>query len=180
MARKVFQIGFILLIIVAFGTVFNHYLKNKISDPNEFLNYINEFPQNRISRIDPIVIVFAQNFNKNDYPLNTPLDENIIKIEPELSGTLYWTSNKTLEFHPDEPLQFNAEYLVRIDLNKVFKAKKKIKPFRFKLLTFKQVFYITNAKFIDIDSSLIKQELTGNIVFNDFIEIENLHKIFSA
>lgn len=180
MARKVFQIAFILLILIAFGTVFNHYLKHKISDPDDYLSYIEHFPKQRISRIDPIVIGFAQNFNKADFPLNIPIKDKIVRIDPAVKGTLYWSDTKTLEFYPDEPLQSNSTYFITVDLNKVFKSNDKIKDFRFQLNTFKQQIFVEISGFTPTDTTLTKQKLTGNILFNDYIDLDEVNTVFTA
>lgn len=180
MGRKIFQISFILLVITAFGTVFNHYLKNKISDPEDYISYIASYPQKPISVIDPIIITLPHAFDIKQFPINTPIDENIIKFKPEIEGTLYWSDTKVLEFYPDEPLNNDAEYMVMIDVNKIYKIKSKIDLFRFRLHTYKQILFISPHEFKSTDSTLVNQTFTGNVVFSDFIDIDNVYQIFKA
>jgi len=74
----------------------------------------------------------------------------------------------------------NSEYIVKVDVNKIFHLPSKVKYFRFKLNTFKQVLFVNQGVFSPIDSTLKVQKYQGSIVFNDFIEFDYVNELFKA
>ncbi len=179
MTRKIFQIVFLLFMILAFGIVFLYYIRHTESNPNKYKEYINSYPQQLHSIVNPITIEFTEPFNSDKYQINKPIDDKLIKTYPKIKGTIFWSDNKTLEFYPTTPLDHNAEYFVQVNINDIITSDERIKPFRFKLKTIKQNLYLHINELQFNKTKPTHRILKGSVVFADFVNFNNLNDIFS-
>lgn len=179
--RKKIRISFLLttvILLIGLGVFLKKYLDKKSSNPYHYTQYIKDYPKQRKSIIAPIKIELAAPFNKADYEINTPINVEILKFNPTVKGTLFWSDNKTLEFYPDYPLKSDFEYRVKVDINKIFALNKRQKPFQFHLKTIKQNLNLHFDELLFTDTSGKLQQLMGNVAFTDFIAIDKIDKLF--
>lgn len=180
MGKKVFQLIFIIFVIVAFAFTFNSYIKQHASDPEKFKDLITEYPGGYVYRTEPIQIVFSTPFSKHDYQYNEILENDLLTFSPEIKGHSYWVDNKTIEFQPLEPLPYNTLFTGNLNLSEIFIDENPFWNFRFKFKTLP-----IDIQFTDIEQKYFGTtnqyiNITGNISFSDFIELTDVEKNLSA
>jgi len=180
MNKKIFQLFFFLIVLIAFGVIIKNYVDSIESNIEDYSLILKKAPLNKISRIAPITINFAQDIDETRYPINVPLNVDIIKFHPAIKGSSIFTDKRTLVFQPNEPLNSETKFSAKLDVNKLFpELKLKRYHFRFSTPTISFKVKITETVYFD---SLINEVpyLKGNIVFNDYIEHEKRIKLISA
>jgi len=180
MNKKIFQIFFFIIVLISFAVIIKNYVDARISKLEDYNHIIKNIPEREISRLSPIVINLSQDIDLKKNTLNQPLTGDFIRFRPNIKGYTYFTDRKTLEFQPNEPLPPDQKYTARINFSKIF-TKIKIRPFIFKFSTPKVSFKININDVCYFDSSqLINPKLSGNVVFNDFIETDKFVKLIKA
>lgn len=107
------------------------------------------------------------------------LPPNLIKIHPKVSGQLLYSSEKTLKFIPDKPLQNGEEYQVKLNLEKLMNApvSEHEYTFKFKVVELKAAFDSGNLQPTKNEDTL---SYKGILYSSDFIPssvIENAVKV---
>ncbi|MDA3890745.1 MAG: hypothetical protein PF517_03670 [Salinivirgaceae bacterium] len=180
MNRKIFQLIFVLIIISAFGVIIKNYVDSIVSNIEDYKLVLDKNPQTEISRLSPIVIHLSQDIDNQKFPLNLPIENNFFKFSPDISGYLYFTDRKTIEFQPNNPLKAGQEYSAKLDVKKIFPRINK-KPFHFRFTTPELTYRIKIKEVVYVDSlNNDKPAITGNITFNDYVEFEKKQKLVSA
>ncbi|MGC1632851.1 MAG: MG2 domain-containing protein, partial [Gelidibacter sp.] len=89
----------------------------------KFRDYISYTTFGRMSITDPIIINLRKDVE--GWEIGKELKDNIVKIEPKVSGKLWVENAHALVFKPDESLQPDTEYTVTIRLDKIYKNQPK-------------------------------------------------------
>ncbi len=178
MGKRFFQIGFILLVLLAFTKAIREYLTKINSDPTDYEYFINDFPQGSISRVSHLTFTFAKDFDQLDYPLNQAISNDLIYFTPNIKGSLYWVNKRTLEFWPSHPLPSNQQYYYRVDLDKIFEAPTPAKVFRYQFATPEINYNIHLSPLQYVSDSLFRLE--GSIDFTDYTDLKGIQQAIRA
>ena len=181
MNKKIFQIFFFLIILIAFIVVISKYVNTSVSDIKKFSNIIEKQPRNVISRLSPIIINLSQDINDKEFPLNKPISARIISFYPKIDGYIYFTDKKTIEFQPKEPLPIGTTFRGKLDIHKIYPLIKNAKPFYFKFKVPKLSFNISLNK-INYLTPLTGNTptISGLINFNDYIDFVKIPQLITA
>lgn len=180
MNKKIFQLIFFLTILISFGVIIKNYVDSIESDIEDFRLVLEKVPQGNISRLSPIIIKLSQDINDQNFLINVPLQNDIIKFHPSIEGYTYITNKRTIEFQPNEPLEPGANYRAILDVKKLFPSVK-LKSFHFRFSTPQLTFKLKITKTIYTDSLVQSTPyIKGRIVFNDFVEYEKQQKLIKA
>ncbi len=174
MGKRIFQIVFIIVVVAAFAKAINEYLSKIVSDPADYEFFIDEFPQGTVSRISTLKFTFAKDFDLVNYPINKPVQNDIIHFVPSIKGVLYWTDKRTIEFWPSEPLPEGTQYYYRINIDKIYKETNDKKVFRNKFNTPKIEYNINTYGLDYYTDSLFTAH--GEISFTDYVDFKTIHK----
>lgn len=180
MNKKIFQILFFLIVIIAFAVVIKSFVDSITSDINEYSHILDTQPKSNISRLSPITINLAQYIDDNKYQINRPIDDEIISFNPSIEGYTYFTDKRTIEFQPNKPLPVGVSFRGKLNVNKLFPSVR-LKPFYFKFSTSKLTFKVTIDEIIYYDS--VGDEfpyISGNITFNDYVEFSKIPVLINA
>lgn len=118
-----------------------------------------------------IFIMFAESVNVDSLKINF---KDYFKVTPDIKGEISWVNNRTLRIIP-EKLDYNQNYEVEVNLNKLFPNKNQNKyNFQFK----------TSPLFIDISfdglitDNNIDYKLGGKVTSNGKIPLDQLSSLF--
>ncbi len=180
MNKKIFQLVFFLILLIAFAVIIKNYVDSIESDISDYALVLESVPKGEISRLSPIIIKLAQDVDAQQYPQNTPLTTDILKFQPEIEGYTYFTDKQTIEFHPNEPLQPGTLYSAKLYLKKLF-PDQPYKPFHFRFSTPSLTFKVKIGETVYYDSTGIKiPYIKGHITFNDYIDFEKKQQLIRA
>jgi uncharacterized protein YfaS (alpha-2-macroglobulin family) len=76
---------------------------------------IASYPQGKISSFSGITVTF-----KKPLRLNGIIQDGIFKLSPQVEGKTYRSGEKSLTFQPLKPLEYNREYKITLNLDKIF------------------------------------------------------------
>lgn len=152
--------------------------KEAVSDDRQFGEFINSYPQERISRHSSVRIVLA-NPSEKAKPGQEETEE-LFSFSPKVEGTTYWLNNSTIEFQPKELLERDKEYKVTFELGKVadLGANKDLSQFVFPLQVVKQKMSVMVETPQLTDEGVY--EVTGYVTLNDVEELADLQSCFTA
>ncbi len=152
--------------------------KEVVSDDRQFGEFINSYPQERISRHSSVRIVLA-NPSEKAKPGQEETEE-LFSFSPKVEGTTYWLDNSTIEFQPKELLERDKEYKVTFELGKVVDlgANKDLSQFVFPLQVVKQkMLVIVETPQMTNEGTY---EVTGRVTLNDVEDLADLQSCFTA
>lgn len=148
------------------------------SDDSRYLEYINSYPRERISRHSAIRVVLAHPSDKAK-PGQVE-EENLFVMEPKVEGSTYWVDNSTIEFQPKEMLEREKEYRVTFMLGKVadLDGQKDLNEFTFSVQVVRQNMnvMIDEPQIMDGGGYQVK----GYVSLNDTEELSDLQSCFTA
>ena len=152
--------------------------KAVVSDDTQFMEYINSYPQNRISRHAAIRVVLTHPSDKAKPGQRE--EEELFSMEPKVKGATYWVDNRTLEFQPETMLERGKEYQVTFELGKVvdLDGRKELSQFVFPVEVIKQSIYVTYESPQIMDGG--EYQVTGTVSLNDREDLADLQGCFSA
>ncbi len=112
-------------------------------------------------------------------PIQEPIDQNALRIEPALAGTLHLENATKLVFKPETKLESDQEYTLSLDLTKLYKdVPETLKSFTFKIKTSPQSFIVTPGALQSYDKDW--QYLEGKISLSDSESLEEVKNIVRA
>ncbi len=170
-----------LILLCLFFTVFQACKKNSnsdfpLSDPKDFVAYINAFTTGMISSKSSIDIELTKNFG--NWSNNQEIESNVFTITPSVKGKLVYIGNQTLRFEPNERLKQDEQYNITFHLGKITKVEQDHQTFTFIVNTIPQLF---NTEFTDLQSTDAETyTLSGTIKASDWISVESIKKILSV
>lgn len=152
--------------------------KTVVSDDSQFLEFINSYPQERISRHAAIRIVLAQPSEKAK-PGQVE-EENLFVLNPKVEGSTFWVDNSTIEFQPKEMLEREKEYQVTFMLGKVadLNGRKELNEFTFPVQVVKQNMNVMIDQPQMVDGG--EYQVKGYVSLNDMEELSDLQSCFTA
>ncbi len=180
MNKKIFQIVFFAMVLLTFGVVIKNYVNSIESDINDYTCVLDEEPQSKISRLSPIIIRLAQDIDDKKFPVDKPLQDDILQFTPPIDGYIYFTDKKTIEFQPNNPLPAGAAYSCKLNVKKLFPAAK-LKPFHFKISTPATTFTVKINEVVYYDTNKTGTPyIKGHITFNDYVAFDKKRGLIDA
>ncbi len=150
-----------------------------INVPAGTRNYIHAFTSGVVSRTAVIEVQFASDIIGAD-AIGSEVDAGLFAVSPKIKGKAVWTNARTISFEKAEWLESNEEYVVSVQLKKLFpEIEKTLSTFKFNFAT-KELFAevkINSLKAVS-NSDLKNQILEGVVSTNDVIEKEQVEKAF--
>ncbi len=108
------------ILLIAFIAGLTSCKKKPVETDNlfKFKEYISFTTSGRVSIAKAIDINLAH--EANGWEDNQEIIDNIVSISPHLEGKLVAINKHALQFIPDEPLEVDTEYTVKVKLNKIY------------------------------------------------------------
>lgn len=148
--------------------------KKELSKYEEYAEYITAFTSGYISKNAEVEVEFsyAVNLNKN---LDEKQLKDLLEIDPNIDGTVYWKNDRTLAFRPNKPFDYDKQYYVTLKFKDLILDEHKLKDFVFAFSIIPQT--ITLEQYAvktlnDKDYSL--QSVTAFMRLNDSEDLEKL------
>ena len=142
-----------------------------------FKEYISFHTQGRSSIAEPIRIDLAQALEQ--FEMTQEIPSEYVKVTPPTKGKLLIENSTTLLFKPENYLEPDTEYSVRLDLDELYEdVKDGFESFTFSFKTIQPNFKIN----LDNLQSYNKewQYVTGTLEASDVIQLKNAKKILEA
>ena len=150
----------------------------KITSNNpKFATHVNAYTQGIISRKSTIKIQIPDNGNIDAD--NIP--QNLFSFSPQIAGTTKLTSDNTIEFIPEKPLEGGVNYTGVFHIDKICDVPEDLKDFSFTFAAPKQDFIVHVNSQTTIDTKTLDyQQIDGYITTADVETSENIEKILTA
>lgn len=136
----------IFLAAVAAVTVFSCSKKaqtpqQQIDNLYKYREYISNVTQGEISSRSDVKVILQ--LPVKEWDTNKRLDDDLLKVTPEVSGKVVALNGQTLAFVPDKPFESNTEYYFKLNLAAIIpNIPKQFKEFNFSAHTIKQDFNV--------------------------------------
>ena len=176
--KKIYFILSICTVTILAIAITNCTNKKIATSQSEFTEIISGYSAGILSNSSSIKVRLMEPINKAFQEELT--EEKIFSFEPDLSGSVNWIDNYTVEFIPNDYLPSGGEFNVNFSVSKII-PEKNIPDFTFKFQTLKQAIF---QNFIGIqqaapnDYSVLKY--LGEIQTADNADFEKIEKIVSA
>jgi hypothetical protein len=142
-----------------------------------FKEYISFHTQGRSSIAEPIRIDLAQALEQ--FEMTQEIPSEYIKVTPPTKGKLLIENSTTLLFKPENYLEPDTEYSVRLDLDELYEdVKDGFESFTFSFKTIQPNFKINLDNLQSYDKEW--QYVTGTLEASDVIQLKNAKKIIEA
>jgi alpha-2-macroglobulin len=169
-----FNIFFLLLII----TLSCETGKKKVSSDTDFGDYISAYTSGSISKASLIKVrltgQFAAQTGKKDLK---GLD--LFDFSPEITGSVQWADQQTIEFIPDNQLETDTKYTATLNLDEFTDVPKEFREFNFVFKTIKQNFDVTINEVKTIGDKAQYQNIRGEILMADVSDVEIVKQIIN-
>ncbi|SFS37193.1 hypothetical protein SAMN04487906_0198 [Zhouia amylolytica] len=142
-------------------------IKEQVENLYKFREYISDVSPGMISTHDDFRIVLRNPVE--GWTNDMPLDDNLIKITPNVKGKVVALNNQTVSFIPDAPLTQHTEYTIAFNLEDIIPdIPDEFEVFKFTTRTLKQEFNITtdHLQSYSKDWQYIKATLRSSDVLN--------------
>ncbi len=145
-----------------------------------FAPYIAAFTSGLVSKETSVKIRLAQDF-PGAVTNGSEVKEKIFRFKPDISGKLYWSDTRTLEFKPDKPLEAGRTYLADFFLYKLIDVPDEFRTFTFQFQTIAQSFSVEEKELmIPENGSKTVYRLEGILKTADLAEPADVEKILKA
>ena len=142
-----------------------------------FKEYISFHTQGRSSIAEPIRIDLAQALEQ--FEMTQEIPSEYVKVTPPTKGKLLIENSTTLLFKPENYLEPDTEYSVRLDLDELYEdVKDGFESFTFSFKTIQPNFKINLDNLQSYDKEW--QYVTGTLEASDVIQLKNAKKIIEA
>lgn len=188
--KLVFTLFLALILSAIFIAVRSNNKPEIITVDPAFTKYISGYSSGMMSRNNSIKIELA-----NDLPSNlvqgnnesTPAlpDSNLLKkafsFSPSIKGRAHFTSNRSIEFIPSEPLKEQTLYTATFRLNKLITTESKFSDFKFQFSTYAQNMFVEVGAANPMDAFHIEwQTIEGHVKLSDKEDTAKLFNTITA
>ncbi|WP_194767502.1 alpha-2-macroglobulin family protein [Tamlana sp. I1] len=142
----------------------------------KFNDYVSEVTSGIISTNSEIKIVLMQPVS--DWTANIELDNSILKISPNVNGKVVVLNNRTLAFVPNERLEQDTRYRLKLDLGALQEVPKDFETFEFDVKTIKQDIHVSTNYLQSYSNDW--QYIEGVIKSSDDISVVTAQKLVTA
>ncbi|MFT4664762.1 MAG: hypothetical protein ACI9XB_001710 [Gammaproteobacteria bacterium] len=143
--------------------------------------YIHAHSSGTISQSDPIKVRFTKPVVSSD-KIGTAAASGVFAIRPAIKGTASWTADNSLVFEPEEDYEYGKQYLVTIDLDRLFEeVPTEAKRFEFNV-QIREVFFeviVDGLEAVDV-SDLSQQNIRGKLYFSESVEDASVERLLEA
>ncbi|AMC11325.1 hypothetical protein Lupro_08675 [Lutibacter profundi] len=168
---------FTLVISVIFSSCNKNASQNTTNNIFKFKKYISYTTSGVVSAAEPIKIGLVNEVDS--WISNKEINNNILKISPEITGKLFVQNSRSILFKPSKNLKPNTEYTVTINLDKVYKnIPSEYKSYTFKFKTIAQNFSVTTTSFQSYSKEW--QYIEGIIKTADVLSLNNAKTLIEA
>ncbi|MEO1626679.1 MAG: MG2 domain-containing protein, partial [Bacteroidota bacterium] len=149
--------------------------------PPEVNSYVYAYTSGTISRAAPIRLQFTQPV-ANPSTIGSDLPKGILSVTPSFAGKARWEDDRTILLEPDEVLQTNQRYLVKVRLDKLFEGlPKAASSFEFDFKTREQNFQVRNGHLEpSVEGALENQQYRAAVYTADVADGEDVEKMLTA
>ncbi len=141
--------------------------------------YIDGYTSGSVSRSSQVVIKFATAAVSGE-KAGSAADESLLKIRPSIDGDISWADASTLVFTPAAKLDWDTEYNITLQLDKVFGDDVKIDEHKFSIRTAVKDFKVDVAGLEMRDDDNTLYNLSGEISTSDEFETREVEEILSC
>lgn len=177
------------ILLIAGGLLF-YFTKNYISaKPNSskitinpaFTAYISAYTAGTISSKSSIKIKFVQPIS-DSVNANNAVENKYFEFKPNIEGKVYWLDRYTVEFRPDQKMEFGQLYNCKFDLANTFTIKEELlEEFNFNFRITPQFFEIDGEGLKVVNkTSLDTYSFFGSIFTADVSENELVEKMLET
>ncbi len=145
--------------------------------------YIAEYSSTQIGIKDNITIRLVNIPDKIKSVPGSEISSSIASISPSAKGKFLWTDQSTLTFIPDDKLESNTSYAVKLNLGELYNSTDKDdKSLTFTLATINLKLSLTEEgiSYDDQDGNAGNITLNGSIHATDFIESGSVEKMLQV
>ncbi len=143
----------------------------------KFREYISYTTAGRVSVASPIEINFSKDIAS--WNENEEIDEPVFSIEPSVSGVFKVKNKHTLVFIPDETLEPDTEYTIKVPLHKLFKnVPSQLKTYTFQFKTITPNFTINTPELQSYTKNW--QYINGDMRLADVVPLKHAKNIITA
>jgi alpha-2-macroglobulin len=128
------SLGILLVVSAAVYLISKNKAAGKAAFNPAFKAYITAYTGGMISKESPIQISFVSDVVPPE-KVNTAADESIFDFDPDIKGTVRWTSRSSIQFTPDQPLPSGQKYSARFRIGEVMEMPEDLKVFEFNFET---------------------------------------------
>ncbi|MCF8364992.1 MAG: hypothetical protein K9H16_04380 [Bacteroidales bacterium] len=149
------------------------------NDISRFNKIVSSYPSGLVSSGSSLLITLAAKVEK--YNPGTELPENLMNIEPSVSGKLLLLDPHTVEFRPDQPLKNGQDYTVDFKVGELVEVPEKLGVFEFKVSVIYQDFTVYRGKLAS-DESINKptKRYDGKMVTADDMNVDDAARLLLA
>ncbi len=179
--RRIIALAIVVVIIGSYFAIFQGRHRKSESSTKDFSSYISAYTNGVISNRSIIRVVFASDFAGNTI-VGKVADQNLINISPSIKGEMVWSTSRTIEFTPYNPLPEDKEYSVTVSLDKLIKdIPKGYEEFDFSFRTTKQSMEVmVNGLEFYQEASKMERRLNGVVNTADFADANEIKKTIEA
>ncbi len=143
----------------------------------KFKEYIHYSTSGVVSVVENIQIGLASEVE--GWELDTEVSDKILSISPSIKGKLIAKNSRTLSFSPEENLQPDTEYTVKVNLSRIYdKVPSEFKNYTFKFKTIQPNFTINTNNIQSYNKEW--QYLEGVLKSADIVSLETAKNLVSA
>ncbi|MDC0303625.1 MG2 domain-containing protein [Flavobacteriales bacterium] len=143
-----------------------------------FAGYVTAFTSGVISNSSTIQIRLAES-NPNS-KINSPVDQDLFNLSPNVKGTAVWVDDRTIEFRPNKMLKSGKLYEVEFALGKLTEVPEKLTKLIFHVEVMKQAMDVAFSGMEAYDTDLKWQMMLGNVSTYDVANVKVLESAVSA
>ena len=153
--------------------------KEQAKSPALVSEYITGYTSGQVSRSAELIIKFALPVAEAGQQ-ETAADRNILETKPSLEGQLTWTDPSTLVFTPATRLDWNTEYEILIDLERIYGKDVKLREHKFTVFTPEKSFTIDISGLKMADGDNTSYLLSGEMNTSDQFDVKEAESILDA
>lgn len=145
-----------------------------------FSEYITAFTAGVVSRDASIRILLAKEY-EGEKKIGEPIKETLFKFDPPIKGTATWVDNRTIDFKPDNLLNYATIYKAEFLLGKLKAVPKQFEKFSFQFQTQVLTFDFSLGKVRSIDPKQMNwMTISGLLNTTDVVDNAKLEKVVEA
>ena len=177
--RSISATGLFLLIMITVGLYSCTRTQKDIIPSADYAPYVNAYTGGVISQNSTIRIELTHDQPMVD--INNELKSNPFSFSPSLKGKVYWVSNNTIEFVPEEgALKPGTLYEGTFRLGDFIEVEKKLKEFNFSFRVQERNFTLQLESLPITATQPNEINMKGEIRFSDVVKKEEVEKMLTA
>ncbi|MBN1386900.1 MAG: hypothetical protein JW965_00545 [Bacteroidales bacterium] len=141
--------------------------------------YITGHTSGQISRSAQLLVKFT-NPVVPDEQVGVAADKKFMDINPAVEGHLIWSDASTLVFTPENKFEWGKEYDVRINLERIFKERARVKEYSFSVFTPEKNFIVDISGLAMPDDDNTIYFLSGELTTSDEFDIQEVESLLTA